>query len=181
MKKVFVFFILLITLSSVVFAQFYTETPVCEFEVDFTYIGLGIIKYYGFRPSKEEIVNLDLKRYFEYQLDSFEILIPDSLYIIENNTSLNINVRNAMRSNNITFCKTRYINENGGITYIFNVSFDNYKIFHTIAMDSKIYTRFAYNKTIEKEHSTMPVTVVEAELYADRQYRPIPQRHFDQN
>jgi len=144
MKKGFIFFILLISISSVGFAQFYTKTPVCEFEVDFSYIGLGILKYYGFCPSKEEIDNIDLELYFKYQLSSSETLIQDSLYIYENNTSLDVHVKNAMRSNNITFCKTRYANDYGGFNYIFNVSFDNYKTFDTIAMESTLYGHIAY-------------------------------------
>jgi hypothetical protein len=115
---------------------FYTETPVCEFEVDFEYIGLGILKYYGYRPSVEEIVTLDPDLYFENELGPFETLIYDSFNIYENNTALDENVKSAMRKNNITFCKTRYTNNDGGFTYIYNISFDNYKTFHTIAVDS---------------------------------------------
>jgi hypothetical protein len=144
MKKNFIFLILLVSIYSVGFTQFYTKPPVCEFEVDFTNIGFGVLKYYGFRPSKEEIVNLDLELYFKYQLSSSETLILDSLYIYENNTSLDVRVKDAMRSNNITFCKTRYANDYGGFTYIFNVSFDNYKTFDTIIMESTLYGRTAY-------------------------------------
>jgi hypothetical protein len=118
------------------------ETPVCEFEVDFEYIGLGILKYYGYRPSYREIVDLDLDLYFENELGPFETLIPNSLNIYENNTALDENVKNAMRMNNITFCKTRYANNYGGFTYIFNVSFDNYKTFCTIALESTIIMKY---------------------------------------
>jgi len=149
MKKNFIFLILLISISSVAFSQFYTKPPVCEFEVDFAYIGLGILKYYGFCPSKEEIDNLNLELYYKCQLSSSETLIPDSLYIYENNISLDVRVKNAMQNNNITFCKTRYANDYGGFTYTFNVSFDNYKTFDTIIIESTLNGRIAYKKTVD--------------------------------
>ena len=121
--------------ASDVFAQFYTKKAVFEFDVDFGK-PLGVLHYYGYRPSEDELIQAVHTNYFPYQLGPSEILMPPSYGHIENNTALDSRIRDFMKKNKLTVCKTAYPNEYGGYTYVVNYSFNNYKTFGTIMMDS---------------------------------------------
>ena len=147
MKKQVELFILFISLSSGVSAQFYTETPICEFEVDFSDISLGVLKYYGYRPTVGEVSDFlkpEFFLYFEYQIDPPETLISNSRKLNENNTAIDNRIKNAMRINDITLCETFYPNNYGGFTYIVNINVENYEKFNTISMDSTGFDEYNY-------------------------------------
>ena len=76
---------------------------------------------------------------FHNLIDPSETLILPSYAIIEDNTALDEYIINTIRGNNITVCITLFSNIFSGFTYIVNYSFDNFKIFGFISMDSIVY------------------------------------------
>ena len=115
---------------------FYTRGPAYKFNIYFD--DLGVLNYYGYRPGRKEFLTAVALNggYFQYQLGTKETLIPQSYYHLQNNTELDNRIRNIMRSNNLTCCETVYANKYGGFTYLVNYSFDNYKTFGFVTMDS---------------------------------------------
>jgi hypothetical protein len=113
---------------------FYIMSPVHKFEVDSD-------SYYGYRPGREEFFAATAIKggYFQYQLDPPETLVSSSYRHINNNTALDNRVKTLMRNNNLTCCETYNANDSGGFTYVVHYSFDNYKTFGTVSMDSTGY------------------------------------------
>jgi hypothetical protein len=136
MKKILVTAVLFLVISaSDVFAQFYKQ-PVCEFDVDFSNSMGIILHYFGFRPREKEFIEAVHTGFFPYFIDPDEILMPPSYRRIENNTALDERIKTLMRKNKITVCITGYPNDYDGFIYIVNYSFDNYKTFGFVSMDS---------------------------------------------
>ena len=54
MKKLIRIFIFFIAVSTLVYSQFVLEQPIIEFDIDFTSDSLGILHYYGYRPTEDE-------------------------------------------------------------------------------------------------------------------------------
>ena len=119
---------------------FYYETPIAEIELDFGH-DIGILSYWGFRPSKEEFSLVLNSQYFRDSISPSETLLIQSYYSIENNTALDERVKTFMRLNNLTFSGTLIENVHGGFTYYVNYSFDNHRTFGLITMDSTGYVR----------------------------------------
>jgi tetratricopeptide (TPR) repeat protein len=109
---------------------------IVSFEVDFRDRYVGILTYNGYRPSEAEFWEMINGGYFQNQIAASETLIPESYYSIENNTGLDARIKDAMRKNGITFCETHFANDYDGFTYGVNYSFDAYKTFGFICMDS---------------------------------------------
>jgi len=140
MKKLIVLFIILLTVSSLAFSQFVLEQPVIEFDVDFGNNSLGILRYYGFRVSEDEFWYEAVSSSIFYNLiDPSETLILPSFTLIEDNSSLDDYIKSTMRRYNINVCITLYSNIYDGFTYMVNYSFDNFKTFGFISMDSTGY------------------------------------------
>ncbi|GHU52938.1 hypothetical protein FACS189496_3780 [Bacilli bacterium] len=95
-----------------------------------------ILHYKGYRPNYDEFLEIVGWKYFQDKVKPPEVLLPQFYYAIKNNTELDNRVRTFMRDNKITLCETFSYNNYGGFTYIVNYSFDNYKTFGLITMDS---------------------------------------------
>jgi hypothetical protein len=95
-----------------------------------------IIHYKGYRPNQEEFLEILSGEYFLDKVNPPEVLIQKSFRSLENNTILDNRVRAFMRDNDLTLCETFFPNVFGGFTYLVNYSFDDYKTFGLITMDS---------------------------------------------
>jgi hypothetical protein len=128
------------------YLPFYFEVPLKEIDIDFFFGGGGgILHYYGYRPNKDEFLSVINRKFFEDTISPSETLLTQSYYSIDNNTALDERIKVFMRSNNLTFCFTFYLNEYGGFTYVVNYSFDNYKTFGFVSMDT-----YGYNSSSER-------------------------------
>lgn len=139
MRKFIVVLLFTCTVNTFVFAQFYKGQPVAVADID---LGepFGVLTYNGFQPSEDDFfAAIIFGRYFQDKLDSPETLIIPSYASIKSNTGLAERVKTFMRNNRLTFCETRYTNDFGGFTYVINYSFDNYKTFGFISIDSHGY------------------------------------------
>jgi len=123
-------------------SPFYFRDPLFEIDINFG-SELGILSYWGYRPSWEEFSLVINGTYFYDYLSSSESLLQDSYLIIENNINLDERVKTFMRLNNLTFAGTLIGNDIGGFTYIVNYSFDNFRTFGYISMDSYGYDSFS--------------------------------------
>ena len=122
------------------FSQFVMEQPVIEFDVDFGSNSYGILHYYGYRPTEDEFwLEAVTVSIFQNLIDPSETLILPSFTLIDDNSSLDNYIKSTMRRNNIPVCITLFSNDYGGFTYIGNYSFDNFKTFGFISMDSTGY------------------------------------------
>jgi hypothetical protein len=99
-----------------------------------------ILHYKGYRPSQEEFSGILSGKYFLDKVNPPEVLIQKSYYSLENNPDLDNRVKAFMFENNLTLCETFFPNLFGGFTYIVNYSFDDYKTFGLIAIDSSAET-----------------------------------------
>jgi hypothetical protein len=129
MKQSIVFLILLSGIAYNAWSQI-PDNADCTFSVSFGQAG-GNIKYYGY--------NMSEKQFWRGVVDSFAIYGdaycsygPNPLYFIENDTDVDIRVKNRMRGNMITVCRSEGYNENGDMLAIYNFSFDHYKTFSYI-------------------------------------------------
>jgi hypothetical protein len=139
MKKLILVLLLVCLIKTFVFAQFYKTQPVVVANID---LGepFGVLTYNGFQPSEDDFfTTIIFGHYFQDKLDPSENLILPSYSSITNNTELSELIKTFMRKNKLTFCETRYANDFGGFTYVINYSFDNYKTFGFISIDSHGY------------------------------------------
>lgn len=132
-KKGIVFFILVITLTTTVFSQWY-KNPVVEFEIDFGEDG-DVLRYVGFRPTESEFKAENLaETYFKSQIKEEETLIPVSYLENKNNLVLDERIKEEMRNKNLTVCTATSKSYYDGSFLVINYSFDGYKTFGYICM-----------------------------------------------
>lgn len=137
MKRLTIVLILFLTVLSMTFSQFITEPPVIEFDVDFGNNSYGVLRYYGYRPSEDDFwLEIITGSLFNNLISSKETLAPPSYTEIDDNKALDEFVKATMERNNLTVCITLFPNEIDGFTYVVNYSFNNYKTFGFISMDS---------------------------------------------
>jgi hypothetical protein len=106
-KKIGMVLIIVFVMSTDVFAQFYKQNPVVEFDVDFSGT-LGVLHYSDFRPSEDDAW-LEINLYFQWVVDKIDqILILTSFRHIKNNTALDDRIKTFMRRNRLTLCITNY-------------------------------------------------------------------------
>jgi hypothetical protein len=168
MKRLIVLLLLFLTVSSMAFSQFVLESPVIEFDVDFGKESFGILRYYGYRPTEDEFwLEVVTGSIFNNLIDPPESLMLPSFTVIEDNTALDDFVKTTMRRNNITVCITYFSNNFDGYTYIVNYSFDNYKTFGFVSMDSIVYKTAANKPEAPPIVNTIPrYTIVTGKTYA---------------
>ena len=118
---------------------FYLKEPVAIININMG-SPFGVLLYYGYRLSWEEFSSSVLGiGYFDSILHPSENLYYNSFVHIEKNNYLESRVKSFMSSNKLTVCQTLYANEYGGFTYIVNYSFDNYRTFGFVSIDSYGY------------------------------------------
>ncbi|GHU83327.1 hypothetical protein FACS189468_8380 [Spirochaetia bacterium] len=136
MKRMFCFVALFFIIATAVFAQFYKQRPSAATEIDFSNNSFGVLYYQGFRPSEDDFWDAMATTFFYDMAGTEEILIIPSFIRLENNTALDERVRKFTRENRLTCCTTYYGNEYGGYSYTVNYSFDNYKTFGFMNIES---------------------------------------------
>ena len=114
--------------------SFYRKKPLYEFDIDFER-DFGILHYNGYSPNKGEFLEAINTDYFPFKLLPTNIVLPETYYQVKNNTRLDERVKAIMLEKKLTMCETNY--QDGNIhRYYVNYSFNNYKSFGTIIIDS---------------------------------------------
>jgi len=140
MKKIIIVLFMFLIVSAIAFSQFVTEPPVIEFDVDFGSNSFGVLRYLGYRVNHDDFwLEVVTGSIFHNLIDPSETLILPSFTVIEENNNLDEFIKSTMRRNNITVSITLFANAFSGFTYIVNYSFDNFKTFGFISMDSAGY------------------------------------------
>jgi len=159
MKRIIGILILLLVISPIAFSQFVMEPPVIEFDVDFGSDSFGILRYYGYRPTEDDFwLEVVTGSIFNNLIDPPESLILSSFTVMEDNTALDDFIKSTMRRNKITVCITYFSNKFDGYTYIINYSFDNYKTFGFVSMDSIVHKSASVYTIVTGKSYTTSIT-----------------------
>jgi hypothetical protein len=129
---------------------------ISEIDIEFD----TILHYKGYCLSYDEFLNAGILegKYFQEKINPPEYLIPQSYRALENNPKLDNRIKIFMCENKITVCETVFpcksffADDYDGFTYVVNYSFDNYKTFGFIAMDTKTGIRKSSDSTVIVEN-----------------------------
>jgi len=147
MVKRILLIVLLIFISSTVFAQFYKQQPDYEFEVDFNKIFGSTFYYKGYYVEDITAFNNVLDSYIKYVSELKKDYYIVNSYSLKDNTVLDERIKRFMRWGNVTVCTTSYEDRYGNIEYLLNYSFDNYQTFGFLSLTTCHYTKMFYSVT----------------------------------